>query len=211
MPGRHWGFDRVTLQGARALGAPRTPPPPFLRGPLPEMRTQLVELDDLVRFAEHPIKAFLRQRLGVWLGDHEDEVNDSLAVELTHLERYSRRSAPRGPPCRARTSTPASRRRSRAACRRPSGWATWSSRTCGRRWTCLATSAFRFTWTSPRSLDVKVELGDGRILSGTVQGVVGDLLRVVQFSRARAKHRSRCGSAGWRSAPPTPTGRSAPC
>ena len=28
VPGRHWGFDRVTLQGARALGEPRTAPPP---------------------------------------------------------------------------------------------------------------------------------------------------------------------------------------
>jgi exodeoxyribonuclease V gamma subunit len=190
VPGRHWGFDRVTLHGARALGASRTPPPPFLRGPLPELRTQLVELDDLVRFAEHPVKAFLRQRLGVWLGDHEDEVNDSLAVELTHLERYKvgdrllegrlsgadldaciEAEVARGllPPERLGDPVVEDVRRTVDA---------------------LATSAFRFTRdVSPRSLDVKVELGDGRILSGTVQGVVGDLLRVVQFSRARAKHR----------------------
>ncbi len=88
VPGRHWGFDRVTLQGARALGEPRTAPPPFLAAPLPDAGAPLVELDDLVRFAEHPVRAFLRQRLGIMLGDFDDEVGDALTVELDHLEQW---------------------------------------------------------------------------------------------------------------------------
>jgi exodeoxyribonuclease V gamma subunit len=88
VPERHWGFDRVTLQGARALGAPRREPLPFLAGPLPEVSSPLVELDDLVRFAEHPVRAFLRQRLGIVLGDFTDEVADALTVELDHLEQW---------------------------------------------------------------------------------------------------------------------------
>ena len=43
-----------------------------------------------------------------------------------------------------------------------------------------------------RSLDVKVALRDGRLLTGTVPGVVGDVLRTVTYSRdepARPPHR----------------------
>ncbi len=86
--GQSWAFDRVTLEGARAMAAPRQEPGPFLAGPLPEVTAPLVELDDLVRFAEHPVRAFLRQRLGVMLGDFSDEVADALTVELDALEQW---------------------------------------------------------------------------------------------------------------------------
>ena len=45
----------------------------------------MLELDDLVRFAEHPVRAFLRQRLGITVGDYSDEVEDALPVELDGL------------------------------------------------------------------------------------------------------------------------------
>ena len=48
----------------------------------------LVELDDLVRFVEHPVRAFLRQRLGISVGDYADEVEDALPVELDALEQW---------------------------------------------------------------------------------------------------------------------------
>jgi exodeoxyribonuclease V gamma subunit len=38
-------------------------------------------------------------------------------------------------------------------------------------------------------IDVRVALGDGRLLSGTVTGVIGDLLLATTFSRVAAKHR----------------------
>jgi exodeoxyribonuclease V gamma subunit len=38
-------------------------------------------------------------------------------------------------------------------------------------------------------VDVRVALGDGRLLSGTVTGVRGDLLLTTTFSRVSAKHR----------------------
>ena len=48
---------------ARSTGE-RAEPGPFLAGPLPAATPALVELDDLVRFVAHPVRAFLRQRLG---------------------------------------------------------------------------------------------------------------------------------------------------
>jgi len=189
VPGRHWGFDRVTLQGARALDAPRTAPPPFLAAPLPEAGAPLIELDDLVRFAEHPVRAFLRQRLGIMLGDFDDEVGDALTVELDHLEQWGvgtrllegrlagadmdacvAAEVARGllPP--GRLGTPVIERL------RPTVEE-------------LAGYALRLGEGTSRSADVKLALADGRILSGTVPGVHGDLLRVVQYSRVAPKHR----------------------
>ncbi|HSP20487.1 MAG TPA: hypothetical protein VLQ79_13280, partial [Myxococcaceae bacterium] len=52
-----WSFDRVTLEGARALSGPRSPTPPFLARPLTPRDDRVIELDDLVRFVEHPVRA----------------------------------------------------------------------------------------------------------------------------------------------------------
>ena len=69
--GAPWSFDRVTLEGARALAGDarraRAVPAP---APLPPREPGPVELDDLVRFVEHPVRAFLRQRLGISVGDY---------------------------------------------------------------------------------------------------------------------------------------------
>ena len=85
-----WSFDRVTLAGARALAGRRaTPPPPFLAGAAAARSpAPLVELDDLVRFVERPVRAFLRQRLGISVGDYSDEIDDALPVELDGLELW---------------------------------------------------------------------------------------------------------------------------
>src|SRR5829696_4319269 len=189
VPGRRWGFDRVTLQGAQALEGPRTAPPPFMDGPLPESSGPLVELEDLVRFAEHPVRAFLRQRLGVMLGDFTEEVGDALTVELDHLEQWGvgtrllegRLAGADMDACVAaevaRGLLPPGRLGEPVIARlRPTVEE-------------LAGYALRLGKSESRSADVKLELGDGRILSGTVPGIHRDLLRVVQYSRVAPKHR----------------------
>ncbi|MBW3629912.1 MAG: hypothetical protein KY464_11520, partial [Gemmatimonadetes bacterium] len=42
---------------------------------------------------------------------------------------------------------------------------------------------------APESVDVRVALSGGRVLSGTVPGVHGDVLRTVTYSRVNARHR----------------------
>jgi len=88
--------------GARALVQPRRSVPPFLAAPLPPPHDlgPTVELDDLVRFFEHPSRAFLQRRLQLFLGsdtpvlaDREPMELDALAVwEIGHrlLERSVR-------------------------------------------------------------------------------------------------------------------------
>ncbi|MEA2249624.1 MAG: exodeoxyribonuclease gamma subunit, partial [Solirubrobacteraceae bacterium] len=88
VPERTWSFDSVTLGGARALTGTREEPKPFLEGVLPAPATSLVEIEDLVRFVQHPVKAFLRQRLGINLGSYWDEIEDGLRIELDGLGRW---------------------------------------------------------------------------------------------------------------------------
>ena len=88
--GRPWAFDEVHLAGARAISAHRRPSAPFLDGPLEPVppTDDVVALDDLVRFVQHPVREFLRQRLGVNVWDDDDELPDAIPVELNDLERW---------------------------------------------------------------------------------------------------------------------------
>ena len=84
-----WSFDPAALAGARAFLAPRNEPPPFLPEPLPPAAgDDLVTLDELVAFVQRPVRAFLRQRLGVSAQRDEDEIEDALPIELDGLARW---------------------------------------------------------------------------------------------------------------------------
>ena len=188
-----WSFDPVNLDGAQALWpAPDERRRPFLTGRLPPLSGEVVQLDSLVRFVEHPVKAFLRERLGWYAGNVSDEVDDALPIELDALEKWevgdrlltarlagadlsaavAAERGPRDPPARAAWSTPscddvAADRRSAGGRRRGRA---------GRR-------------TRARSLEVNVRLPDGRLLIGTVPGVRdGTIVRCI-YSRLGPKHR----------------------
>ena len=83
-----WSFDAVALAGARAAGGERARPAPFLPRPLRPVRSETVELEHLIRFVQHPVKAFLRQRLGVSLSDDTNDASQALPVELDPLEQW---------------------------------------------------------------------------------------------------------------------------
>ena len=84
-----FSFDRTELAGARALATPPAPPPPLLAAPLPPRRDDTVLLDDLVRFVEHPVQAFLRQRVGLAGSDVDTSPGDALPVELEPLAYWA--------------------------------------------------------------------------------------------------------------------------
>jgi len=84
-----WRFDAPQLEGARALVAPREKPGPFLVQPLPPLDRPTVQLASLVRFLEHPVRAFLRERMGLYAGDPTGQLSGSLPVELDPLQRWA--------------------------------------------------------------------------------------------------------------------------
>jgi exodeoxyribonuclease V gamma subunit len=188
---RTWSFDPVTLEGARALAGPRADPSPFLAAPLPPEEGNLLEIEDLVRFAQHPVRAFLRQRLGIRVTDFFEEVDDDLPVELDGLGKWGvgdRLLGARLAGVDGRTAVLAEIARGTL----PPG-------VLGKpviddvfpiaEEIVVAAEALLDPGVSPGSIDVRVLLPDGRYLTGTVPGVAGDVLRGVSYSRLSAKHR----------------------
>jgi exodeoxyribonuclease V gamma subunit len=186
---RHWGFDAVTLGGAEALAGPRLAPAPFLPDPLPPTVAGVIEIEDLVRFAQHPVRAFLRQRLGISVRDFADEVEDDLPVELDGLAKWEigqRLVDAMLAGTDGRTATLAEIARGSL----PPG-------ILGRPVVEevfpvsdeIVAAAQAIDASPPDSIDVRLALPDGRLLSGTVPGVSGDVLRAVTYSKLGARQR----------------------
>ncbi|HEV8623559.1 MAG TPA: exodeoxyribonuclease V subunit gamma, partial [Acidimicrobiia bacterium] len=191
-----WSFDAVALAGARAAGGERAEPAPFLSHPLPPVRGEAVELENLVRFVQHPVKAFLRQRLGVSLSEDADDASQALPVELDALEQWGvgdrllsgRLAGGDRDACVAAE---------RARGTLPPG--TLAEPVLGQVLPIvesLVAEAAEITGAdaAPRSLEVNVPLAGGRVLLGTVAGVIdrgpaGLLLRSVSYSRLAPKQR----------------------
>ena len=184
-----WSFDRVLLEGARAMSGKRAEPRPFLIAPLPPREPGPLELDDLVRFVEHPARAFLRQRLGIRVGDWEDEVGDGLPVELNALEQWGvgqrmldalmggaegraaiRAEIARGKLPPGQLGRPVVREI----------WADVDEIAKAARGLIAA--------GEPGSVDVKLDLTDRR-LTGTVANVRGAVLTSITYSRVNPRHR----------------------
>jgi exodeoxyribonuclease V gamma subunit len=192
-----WSFDAAALAGARALAGTRAEPRPFLTAPLPERPTLVVELADLVRFVEHPVRAFMRQRLGISLYSADDEIEDELSVELDGLQRWGvgqrlLEARQRGIP--ERTAILAEIARGTL----PPG--VLGKPVIDDLSPIVTGIAQRAQAVAPAGgvggdgvrgdpIDVRVTLDDGRLLNGTVTGVGGDLLLTTTFSRVSAKHR----------------------
>ncbi len=87
--GTVWGFDPTAADGARALVATDRRPAVFLRHPIAVPADETVDLAALVRFVEHPIREFLRARLGLALRDIGDELPDGIPVDLDPWGRWS--------------------------------------------------------------------------------------------------------------------------
>jgi exodeoxyribonuclease V gamma subunit len=191
VPERNWSFDAVTLEGARALTLPRAQPGPFLAKPLEPVTAPVIEIDDLVRFGRHPVRAFLRRRLRISVADYSDEIADDLSVELDGLGKWGvgqRLLDARLAGIDGRTAILAEIARGTL----PPG-------VLGQPvidavfpivGAIVAEAEQRVAATgATASIDVRVHLPDGRLLSGTVPDVSGDVLRTVTYSRIAAKHR----------------------
>ena len=186
-----WSFDPVTLEGARALTGRREPLPAFLDGTLPPRDLAVIDSEDLVRFVQHPVRAFLRQRLGISVGDYDDELEDDLSVELDGLGKWGvgqRLIDARLAGVDGRTAILAEIARGTlppGVLGKPVVDEVFSIA----EEIVSEAQALVPEGGSPGSADVSVTLPGGRMLRGTVPGVSGDVLRNVTYSRVAAKHR----------------------
>lgn len=87
---RLFSFAADYCEGARALAGERGPAPPFVPVPLPATCTlpRTVSLDELVRFFANCARAFLQNRLGLYLGEELAGLDDREPLALDALARW---------------------------------------------------------------------------------------------------------------------------
>ena len=189
---RPFSFDRNGLEGARASQGARHPEPPFLGAPLaPAVEADTVELDDLVRFLEHPMKAFLRQRVGMVPRSEDEEPGDALPVALDGLAEWGvgdRMLRDRLAGAEADQTVQAEWRRGELP---PGSLGAAVLEKVAAAVEPLVTVARELRVGEPESLDVAAQVADGVRVVGTVAGVHGHTLLTVEYSRLAAKHRLR--------------------
>jgi exodeoxyribonuclease V gamma subunit len=88
--GAGFSFDRASWRGALAARSPRSEPPAtFGSRSLPPLELPSLELDDLLRFFNHPIRALLRDRAGLSLREEEEQSAEQIPIALSGLDRWA--------------------------------------------------------------------------------------------------------------------------
>jgi exodeoxyribonuclease V gamma subunit len=184
-----FSFDSAALRGARAMVGVQRPEPPLLTGPLPALEPDDVDLGDLIAFAQHPVQAFLRQRLGIRVPGEETELRDGLDAELDGLATWDigeRMLSARLRGVDVAAFRDAERRRGTLPPLRLGAGllAELEQGVDALVQACLPVHA-----GPAGTVDVDLDLGGGRRLSGTVTGVHADVLAVSSYSTLAGKHR----------------------
>ncbi len=180
-------FDPTALSAVRAAAGDRPPARAFAGSPLPQPPADDVALADLVAFFRDPVKGFFRS-LDVALPWERDGVSDQMPVEIDKLEEW-------GVGDRMLRDMVALVHPDQALAmewRRgflPPGQLGWrKAREVREQAMELARAALTHRRSTPRAVDVEVDLGGGRRLTGTVTGLYGDRLVSVNYSRVDGKH-----------------------
>ncbi|RDI67649.1 exodeoxyribonuclease V subunit gamma [Nocardia pseudobrasiliensis] len=184
-----FSFDTVALAGARAATGPVREQPAFLPGPLATAARVDVELAELISFAEHPVRAFLWQRLGIRVPEEEEEIDERLPIELDGLTKWN--MGERMLAARLNGADPAALRAAewRRGTLPPFGMGAAVLTDVEDTVDRLVRVARPIHELPARTLDIAVDLGEGRLLSGTVPDVHDDAVVRTTFSRLAPKHR----------------------
>jgi exodeoxyribonuclease V gamma subunit len=186
-----WSFDPLNLAGARAWTGDRHDAHSFLVAPLPGRVEEVVRLDALVRFVEHPVRGFLRERLGFYASDPSDEVEDQLPIELDGLAKWEIGDRL----LRARLGGSSAEGAKAAELARgllpmgPLADAILEEVGLSVEALVAAVSALSCADIPAESREVNLRLPDGRAVIGTVPGVQGSTIVRCVYSTLAPKHR----------------------
>ncbi|MFC9659041.1 exodeoxyribonuclease V subunit gamma [Nocardia sp. NPDC127606] len=188
-PEKPRSFDTVALAGARAAARPSRPRPPLLTAALPPAPVADVALAELISFAEHPVRAFLWQRLGLRVPEESEDIADQLPIELDGLAKWD--LGERMLTARLTGADPAGLRAAewRRGTLPPFGFGAKVLDEVEGTVDTLVRTALPDYEAPPRAVDIAVDLGNGRTLAGTVPEVRGETLVRTTYSRLAPKHR----------------------
>lgn len=88
VPGRSFSFDPAGEAGARAARRPPVPAPPFLSGAVPARSADVVTLEELRTFVAHPVRSFVRGRLDVQVAREHEPPSDEVPLAIDALTRW---------------------------------------------------------------------------------------------------------------------------
>jgi exodeoxyribonuclease V gamma subunit len=148
-----------------------------------------VSLADLKRFFTHPVREFCRQRLQIGTSLEAEEIHDGIPVSLGALDKWAMGDRfltllLAGETDRAvffaellRGTVP------------PGRLGEGTVQEIVVEVQALLDQTTELRTGTPRTVDVEVDLGSGRRLTGTVSGVLGSRIVALHYSRLAAKHR----------------------
>ena len=196
--GEPFSFDRAALRAAAALRAPQRPPTgPYDGLALAPRATPVLdrlpprrdlELGALHRFFAQPVRALLRTRAQLYVGDEDERSDEQIPVELGGLQRWAvgdrmLQGHLSGVPIEALEA--AEWRRGEVP---PRGLGQRLVRKLSEDVTTIAADAAPWLAHPAERVDLVLDLDEVRI-SGSVAGVRGSTAVRVVFSKPSAKHR----------------------
>ena len=188
IPGKPFSFDTTVLRAAQAASADREDRPPFVSGPLPAAAPSGdVGLADLLMFFKDPVKGFFRALDFTFPADVEG-VEDAMPVEIDNLQEWTVGDRMLNDILRGMSPD---RARQAEWCRGtlPPGTLGWRKATEIRdQAALLAAEALPLRTDPVRAIDVNLDIGGGRRLTGTVSPVFGTRLVAATYSRLDGKH-----------------------
>jgi exodeoxyribonuclease V gamma subunit len=186
-PDTPFTFDTTVLRAARFAGTQRQEPARFAADPLPPPVHADVSLPELVGFFKDPVKGFFRA-LDYTLPTEVDGIDDAIPVEIDALQEWTVGDRMLADMMRGLGPE---RALNAEWCRGtlPPGQLGWrKAKTIRDQAALLAAEAMALRSAPERAIDVDIDLGPGRRLTGTVTPVFGDRLVTVTYSKLDGKH-----------------------
>ena len=184
-----FSFDRAALAGARAASGPRHAPGAFVPEALPAAPRGDVSLADLKRFFTHPVREFCRQRLAVGTPLEAEEIHDGMPVTLDALQKWAMGDRFLTLLLTGETDESVFFAELLRGTVPPGKLGEGATREVVLEVQALLNQTAHLRDGDPRAIDVEIDLGGGRRLTGTVSGVIGHKVVAIHYSRLGPKHR----------------------
>jgi exodeoxyribonuclease V gamma subunit len=179
-------FDRLALVAAEAAAGQRQPRPELIGYPLAAPPPEDVSLAALVEFCRDPVKGFFRA-LEFTLPADVDGVQDAMPVDINHLERWTVGDRMLANLLRGRDRDWALEAELLRGTLPPGELGQQTAADISELAADIAALAGEYWQGAPQAVDLDVDVGSGRRLTGTVTPIFRERIVSVTYSKLEAK------------------------